>query len=316
MVERLSNRPLLATRADSALFVGRSAELGALTGAVADGLNAILTGDRGSGKTSLLHRLVATSGPRRVVRLDARLATTGATSVLRLVADAIGVEVDANDGDDPVTTLGLIRTIGAAGDLTIALDDLDPATSTALFGRLRDELWEQPTRWIVAVDRDELAAVLRPPADAFFERVVELAPLDAAAARALLAARGLDVDDDVAREITERARGNPRRILATARTIAATPDAAPRLAAGRRFIEDRLASLPSAARMLYDTMVALDRPVSASDRELLDELHWTRPRAVAVLRELEKAGLAESGVERIPERGPGRPRRTFRLVTG
>src|SRR3982074_2066358 len=52
---QLSQRPLLSTTADAALFVDREREVDTLARAVRLGLNALLLGERGSGKTSLLH---------------------------------------------------------------------------------------------------------------------------------------------------------------------------------------------------------------------------------------------------------------------
>src|SRR5919202_3071686 len=53
----LSARPLLASALDSGLFVGRERELEALERSVRARLNVLLIGDRGVGKTSLLHQL-------------------------------------------------------------------------------------------------------------------------------------------------------------------------------------------------------------------------------------------------------------------
>src|SRR5207237_290633 len=47
-----------------------------------------------------------------------------------------------------------------------------------LFGRLRDEVWQLPFLWVVAIDEHQRAALTRPPADAFFPVVLELKPLD------------------------------------------------------------------------------------------------------------------------------------------
>src|SRR6478609_4845027 len=51
---RLSARPLLDNTADQALFVGRDAQLRAIEGSLRSGLNCLVAGEPGSGKTSLV----------------------------------------------------------------------------------------------------------------------------------------------------------------------------------------------------------------------------------------------------------------------
>src|SRR5712691_6993109 len=54
---QLSQRPLMATDADAGLFIDRVSALSKLERALRLQLNALLLGERGSGRTSLLHQL-------------------------------------------------------------------------------------------------------------------------------------------------------------------------------------------------------------------------------------------------------------------
>jgi predicted ArsR family transcriptional regulator len=51
---------------------------------------------------------------------------------------------------------------------------------------------------------------------------------------------------------------------------------------------------------------------SASDDRLLSRMGWTRPRAVQVLAEMEKAGLVTASSEKT---GQGRPRKVYKVVS-
>ena len=55
---RLSGRPLLDNDADQELFVGRDDQLVAIARSLRDGLNCLIIGDPGSGKTSLIRAVM------------------------------------------------------------------------------------------------------------------------------------------------------------------------------------------------------------------------------------------------------------------
>ncbi len=84
----LSGRPLLATKSDSELFVGRAEVLERIAKAVALRFNVLLLGERGSGKTSTVHQLVfglrQLNRPCQVVSVDGSMATD-ARSLLEVV---------------------------------------------------------------------------------------------------------------------------------------------------------------------------------------------------------------------------------------
>jgi DNA-binding MarR family transcriptional regulator len=78
--------------------------------------------------------------------------------------------------------------------------------------------------------------------------------------------------------------------------------------------EERLAELGRSAFMLMAELESLG-PASASDKQLLQRLGWTRSRAVQVFRQLEEAGLVTSETVKGDS---GRPRKVYRpaeLVT-
>jgi hypothetical protein len=61
---------------------------------------------------------------------------------------------------------------------TIMLDASNSAQAIyGLFGRMRDTIWRLPHHWLVAIDDGDRATALKPPADAFFDTVIELSPL-------------------------------------------------------------------------------------------------------------------------------------------
>ena len=53
-------------------------------------------------------------------------------------------------------------------------------------------------------------------------------------------------------------------------------------------------------------------PVSASDKELLERLGWSRARATQVLNRLQEAGVVTASTQRDTG-SPGRPRKIYSL---
>ena len=300
---QLSQRPLLATAADAALFVDREPELTKLRRAVELGLNTLLLGERGSGKTSLVHQLERT-----------------------LEADGTAVDfVDAGSTPDPAALMDAISgdVPEGGGRAVVLVDGAPPEVAHGLFGRLRDEVWQLPLTWVVTGDAAKRAAYLEPPADAFFDSVVVLDDLPLEAAETLLLRRidgagpGDDAEAGVLRDLAsalaESTRPRtPRQLLAAARDVLLADDPAKTVdAAGVR--QRRAAALGRPHAVLLAELEALG-PSSASDPELLDRLGWTRARAVQVLRDLEREGLVTATVDRSGT-GPGRPPKLYGVVT-
>ena len=151
---RLSGRPLLDTRADAALYVDRAAELARLSWSVDEGLNALVAGDPGSGKTSLLRRLQAdlrtslgTGG--RVVLLDLA-GVDGAVEALGRLLEAVapprpdGAPDPAYDASSVAEVLARLEAVAQPGRLVVLADGLPIDLAHPLFGQLRDELWRLP----------------------------------------------------------------------------------------------------------------------------------------------------------------------------
>ena len=330
---QLGQRPLTGSAADRVLFVNRIAELGHLKRSADLGFNVLVLGERGMGVTSLVlqHQRcleeadrsgyyvtagrvedivglvaavrVVVAGKYTVSPLSAGLqqvvaATDPVPAVLREMR-AMSAEVSQSGGRRPIVILDDLRDVGLVHEL---------------FGRYRDETWEMPLRWVVCGLATRRSQYLEPPADAFFDSVLTVAPLDSTTSRSLLQARlaQADIGDSgVAErimihesEIVERGEGNPRRLLAAVRSaVLRSPEEA--------VDADRLMS--SAAELGGTEKVAVRHllrhgPTSASDPGLLERLEVSRARATQVLRRLEDAELVYAFHDK---RGVGRPRKLY-----
>ncbi len=322
----LSGRPLLDNPADQALFVGRDAELHRIERAVRSGLNCLVVGDPGSGKTSLMRAFLYradAAGDLRLVYVRGSAARTAA-DLLREVLSAISR--GATDRRDPEATADaadlLDRLVSAVGDGTdaptvIVVDDVPADAGLELFGALRDELWQIDARWVVTASTVQAASLLQPPADVFFETRIRLEPLTGPDIEQVLRRR-LELPDDAAgRALIAAVRQagplTPRRLLDVARELAAEPTVGGRGLTTVRGLRERTAALERMsrpARMLAAELESLGW-ASASDERLLDRMGWTRPRVVQVIGELDRGGLVQMREENT---GRGRPRKLFRLV--
>ncbi len=149
---RLGGRPLLDTRADAALFVDRAGELERVDRAAAEGLNGLVSGPRGIGKTSLLRYKAygqRISGQELAV-LEAS-ALTDPRSFLAAAARSLGAGEPGGSASAADLVAVLSRLVTAQGEpRLLAVDGLSPAVAQAVFGQLRDELWRAPLTWIVS----------------------------------------------------------------------------------------------------------------------------------------------------------------------
>jgi hypothetical protein len=330
MPPNLSSRPLLDTRPDASLFVDRQPELERLLRINRSGFNAIVFGERGIGKTSLLRRLQYRLRQDKVdtIFIDGSLPED-ALDILELVRyqiagsrtrrrsvmpDHLTPEVIAGEPEQLLRSVRVLaKALDDGGHRTVLLDNPSAEDAHTLFGRLRDELWRLPVNWIVSADEDRRWQYLTPPADAFFEHVIDIDPLSGQAAKALLEKRCDKAQlskIDVSKTI-EMAKGNPRQLVALARASLDHDSSAGNMEQDRIELQRRLATMGRAASMLVSELEALG-PVSASDERLLKRLGWTRPRAVQVLKQLEEEGIVTSSDE--SSESSGRPRRVYNLV--
>src|SRR2546430_15227232 len=143
----LNGRPLLDNALDGQLFVGREELTEHALRAVRRGVNVLLVGSRGSGKTSTLHRLAHLVRQRSVltVLIDGR-AAEDAVDLLGLLAWRLGVtELTQRARGETERLLALLesvderlRTIGK-GTVVVVIDEFASADEAyRLVGRLRD----------------------------------------------------------------------------------------------------------------------------------------------------------------------------------
>lgn len=325
----LSGRPLYASAADDRLYVARRDVEALIERSLERELNTLLIGERGAGKTSLLQHLLfrarEDSSRPRTVYVDGSIARS-AFDVIDLLREELGVAPHV--GENVTAGLRAIAKPGAAGtrDATMLLQRLAPLRDVGhavvlldglasadvahtLFGRLRDELWTLPLTWVVSADPTQRSQFRTPPADAFFETIITLPPLDLSEQLDVLSRR-LPQEWRSVERLAGEERGNPRQLLSAAREALVEQRPIDEVLQAQTERQTRAASLGRSASILYAELESLGRPVAASDEELLQRLGVTRERASQVLRQLENDGLLESFT--VPaERG--RPRKLFRI---
>ena len=340
----LSGKPLLATRGEERLFVDRAESIEEIRDVADGGLNALLLGERGSGKTSLL-RHVARRFERegwRAVFVEGSLATTpgdllglirarvSPTHVLPSATEQLGAVIGAfgalgRPGEVPRRLVGapgesefLLETIRAlANDLAeddrrhvVLVDEVAaPDLVHSVFGRLRDEIWQLPAVWIVAGDVRDRHVYLSPPADAFFARTIYLPPLTDEQALELLRRRipRSRASDRLLRAIVAQSTRHPRDLVRRAADVVVAGVPPERVANARKQRDALLDSLGEPAQRVVAELEA-SGPASASDDGFLARLGFGRTRAVQILRELEKLGIVESSLDRSAGQ---RPRKVY-----
>ncbi len=322
----LSSRPLGSTALDREFYLRRPALDNRLARAISQGFNTLVVGDRGMGKTSLLrhHHGLLQEQEKPVVYIDAALAQS-ALRLLELIRHELGLSPVLSEaarerfqvalalglgGANPDTMLlRTVRALKGAPEGTVIMVDGVPSAEDGhlLFGRLRDELWELGYVWVVACDTTQQQSLLAPPADVFFEAIVRIEPLGPNEQRSLLERRVIDPDD--LRALIDASRA-PRDLLALAREAVLDGRSVDEVLKRRRDQVARAEQVSSAAARTLSVLAALDRPVSASDPELLAALGVSRPRAQSMLSELVEHGLVTK--EQSAGNGRGRPRVLYR----
>jgi energy-coupling factor transporter ATP-binding protein EcfA2 len=329
-----SGRPLLSTRLDGPLYLRRPVH-DQLVKTAERGMNVLVLGQRGSGKSSLLHHVAAELRAKGhlVTELDGRLAEAP-VDFLRLVqsqmsprgmndmlADSISSisrgtnELRSALGGDPLASvtecLRVIHQIGRDLDSVrriVLCDEPTPEIAHTVFGRLRDELWQLPITWVVTGNDTDESSYLTPPADAFFERVMRIPKLSENEQRHLVTLRAEDPEQE--RHLAGISGDTPRSVIANALASLENGLNAKEVSEEARSIEEAANRLGRPAAMAFAELRSIG-PSSASDKQFLKRLGWTRERASQVLRQLEEAGVVESFLER-GEQG-GRPRKVYRV---
>ncbi len=291
-----------------------------------DGINTLVFGERGSGKTSLLRhvlfRLRESEFP--AVGVDAAPAES-ALDLVRLIAAQLGrVQFEGNNPrHTSVAGLGEVGAVLEAiralrpgeddpsGPRLAILIDLPAGTKSArqLFGRFRDELWQLPYTWAVVAPKELRIDLLTPPADAFFEDIVQIEPLTPAQQEELVARR-LEPGEKTPWRRPADGESSPRRLLEIVRESGRVGGTLEQQLEVREKRELEVAALGRAASMLYAELENYG-PASASDEELLERMGWSRQRAAQVFRDLEEADFVRA--EYRPG-ASGRPRKVFVII--
>ncbi|MEO5973840.1 MAG: ATP-binding protein [Ilumatobacteraceae bacterium] len=328
---QISGRPLLATRVDATLYVERGIEAKVIT-AARRGLNTLIIGDAGAGKTSLLHRLewelrqdyssVVYVDGRRSDELDEMLDNLR----IQLGIEALpnpspfaafsGLNETINGIKSPKFVPPTERTLKRLADKLpadkrkiVLLDSPERKVAHTLFGRLRDVVWQLPISWIVVADSSAADAFRRPPADAFFDLLERLGGISANEGREILRLREVPVNY-IADFLFSKAT-TPRIVLDHARRSILEPPTSDKLQKSDAEFMRRLSVVSRAASMLASELRG-QGAVSASDKDLQRRMSWTRERLTQVLKELEAAGLAKA--TEAADGKPGRPRRFYEIL--
>lgn len=295
-----------------------------LASALSYGFNVMVVGERGSGKSSLVNMLAARLEEERsrVVQVSGGRFDSAADALWDIARRLATEETGGSDGADLLPRGGSDQLEGAyrmladaAGGLpdrvVIILDGLASTLVHEVFGRLRDEMWALQLQWVVTGDIEEKAILLAPPADAFFEQILTLAPLSEPETQELLALRDPEgeLGPNLRALIAERSAGNPGRALVLARQALVSSDPVSELDRGS-VIEQIERELGEPAARLADDL-ARNGPSGPSDPDLLRRIGWSRPRAYQVFQALQQAGFAEVSSERSGR--AGRPVHTYRL---
>jgi hypothetical protein len=335
MIELMSDgRPLYDNSADARLFVVPE-EWNVLMRAIDRRNNVLVTAPRGWGKTSLLRQVQQSlrdnghsaafvdgsaleDGFQLLIRV--RRALAGTSSAPQRMKEQFGAIGSALAGDPspppPEASYALMNELQAIEGLpetTLLVDASHSAEAVyAIFGRLRDLIWQMPHRWIIVVDEDEAATALKPPADAFFDMVLRLKPWSIERMIMILDRRlePGDLDRKFVQDIAAGADGNPRKALRAANEAIVTGRPPAASLTDRARVLNQAAALGRPHGMLMAELLDLGQ-ASPSDAALLDRLGLSRGRVTALLRELLDHDLVVAAPD-TSSGTTGRPRTIYR----
>jgi len=326
----LQGRPLYDNPSDTKYHV-TPPEWDSIVRALERANNTLIYGARGSGKTTLLRQLqlALRNHSEPVVFVDAT-AVTEPLELAALIGNALKGRPGATQSD--LGSPGLEQLPGDASpplggasrflhDTLVSLgEDIEPTTIMldasgsaqaiyGIFGRMRDTVWRLPHRWLVAIDDGDRATALKPPADAFFDTVIELSPLSIEQLLMILHKRTEELAPALLSQIAADSGGSPRAAIRAANeALVHGSDSAGDLSSRARLLETA-AQIGRPQGMLMAELLDLGQ-ASPSDKVLLARLGLTRARVSTLLQQLLEDGLVVSTVERSD--GPGRPRTIYR----
>ncbi len=295
----------------SVLFVGRRSELDSLASLVRRArldrapIAALITGEPGSGKSSLLGELLREVTPSRSVRVagfepmqSVPLAAVG--DLLRhltktpgdgAVLDRLVFRGSEDEDRDPLRIFEAAhRALASEGPIVIVIDDLqwvDERSLALLHYVLRAAVSTRQPIALIAASRpapaaaaygESIAADLPPDRRTF----MDLGPLLVADGRRLAQSIDHGLDADAAEDLWRRASGSPFWVEALARTRAAADRTS--------LIGERLRDLSKDAGALLAALAVGARPFA--DEETAGLLDWETDRVRHASRELVARGLA------------------------
>lgn len=307
----LGQRALSSSDADHRLFANRSSELRRIQRALELGLNIYVHGPPGIGRTSLLRQIQRDIPEARYVRLhgfetlterldEVERGLTNQRVLSRQEAPPWAAAFNQlsstrlKEVEDPFRYLrAAARQLGDQPTSVMLVDDLDLKSVHEIFGRWRDTLWELPLQWVVS----GTGLHLNPPADSFFDVVVELTPFDHDGLQELVQHRaesGTPEEREALQKMSDSALAavapcTPRRALSVLRDLYLSDDLEQE-ASHLREIQEARSHLKTTAAKVLDAL-GVYGPTHAGDEQLLAEIGVTRSRVVQVLAELEAEGL-------------------------
>ncbi len=318
-VRNLSQRPLRDLEEDGDLFVPPEGYDAAVWTA-REGLNLLILGASGQGKTSVLHQLeraLRRDKPGPAVFVDLGTARSPDVALAALVASGNRASGQLltwvppvplpNETVEESTMRAWMDQLARIPACTFLLDNLAVEdVGFLLFGVMRDRLWETPHQWIVTADKTiGRRWLLRPPADSFWSEVLAL-NYTRAAARELLVRR-LGSPPPWLEQIVESVGTNPRQLLRAALSATRDQSQPGDTLSDWEDWHRRLTALDRRPALLMAELSSRP-PTSASDPDLLSSLGWARTSLLKTLEDLEHEGFVESWSE--PD-GTGRPKRLF-----
>jgi hypothetical protein len=309
-------RPLLNTAADQRLLILDESRLRAAA-ATQGPRNVLIIGEPGSGKTTLLyHALGSARGEDRPALLLAGRIVSGSRGLIDALLELAVEEEWIDDApppaaDDPLGPARQVRRLRAApANALVLADDLTVEQGQTLFGALRDELWQTPVSFAVAVRPDVAQALSTPPAAAFFDRRYVLEPFAGDDANQLLHRRHEAGESILLSRLESDRAMQPRALVALASDEGPGGRYDPARQPELLEIAERAAGRPGA--MLLAEIWGREG-VSASDEDLQHSLGVTRNRLTELLRTLAEHGVLATYPE--PRDGKtGRPRMIYMVA--